>query len=312
MLHAVSPAVPPEATARVRAYAEREGWRPRGHRCRRVRRPRLPAGTRPTAASSARPTSTARWPRAPAAICSGTNLDDLGDCRPGLQAAQRARRAPPLRRGGDRQGGGARARAQAIGLDDLAELPAAPCLSSRLETGIAVTAGAAAPGACGRAPDQRAHAAAQRCAAGCFTTASRSSSTPPASSAIEGASGVGAAARDRRAAGRARPARHAALRALPHGQRLPPPARRAMARDVTFDFERRERIGLERGGALRRQVAARRSARPSRSRRARGDAAAADPARSPTRSPRSRADEQAALDYDPRSRTAILGALAGA
>ena len=26
MLHAVSPAVPPEATARVRAYAEREGW----------------------------------------------------------------------------------------------------------------------------------------------------------------------------------------------------------------------------------------------------------------------------------------------
>ena len=33
-----------------------------------------------------------------------------------------------------------RALAQSLGLDDLAELPAAPCLSSRLETGIAVTA----------------------------------------------------------------------------------------------------------------------------------------------------------------------------
>ena len=33
-----------------------------------------------------------------------------------------------------------RALARALGLDDLAELPAAPCLSSRLETGIPVTA----------------------------------------------------------------------------------------------------------------------------------------------------------------------------
>ena len=35
---------------------------------------------------------------------------------------------------------GVRALARQLGLDDLAELPAAPCLSSRLETGLPVTA----------------------------------------------------------------------------------------------------------------------------------------------------------------------------
>ena len=91
--------------------------------------------------------------RTDATICSGTNLDDLGDYRPGLQAAQRATAcAIPMSRPASTRPPCARSRAR-LGLDDLAELPAAPCLSSRLETGIAVDRRAAAPGACGRAPD---------------------------------------------------------------------------------------------------------------------------------------------------------------
>ena len=98
------------------------------------------SATRPIAASSARPTSTARSrPAATATICSGTNLDDLADWRPGLQAAEQHRvRHPYVEAGIDKAT--VRALAQRLGLDDLAELPAAPCLSSRLETGLPVTA----------------------------------------------------------------------------------------------------------------------------------------------------------------------------
>jgi uncharacterized protein len=72
-------------------------------------------------------------------LLSGTNLDDLGDWRPGLEAARtEGVRHPFVEAGFDKAG--VRALARALGLDDLAELPAAPCLSSRLETGIRVTA----------------------------------------------------------------------------------------------------------------------------------------------------------------------------
>jgi uncharacterized protein len=56
-----------------------------------------------------------------------------------LQAAEaRGVRHPYVEAGIDKAG--VRALAHALGLDDLAELPAAPCLSSRLATGIRVTA----------------------------------------------------------------------------------------------------------------------------------------------------------------------------
>ena len=72
-------------------------------------------------------------------MLSGTNLDDLGDWRPGLKAAKAASvRHPFVEAEIDKAG--VRRLAQHFGLDDLAELPAAPCLSSRIETGLRIDA----------------------------------------------------------------------------------------------------------------------------------------------------------------------------
>ena len=71
-------------------------------------------------------------------IASGTNLDDLADFRPGLAAAKRYGVRHPLAEAGLRKAD-VRALARDMGLTDLAELAASPCLSSRLETGIPVS-----------------------------------------------------------------------------------------------------------------------------------------------------------------------------
>ena len=71
------------------------------------------------------------------AIASGANLDDLGDYRPGLMAAaERAVVHPFIEAGMDKAA--VRALARRLGLAEVAELPAQPCLSSRVETGIAI------------------------------------------------------------------------------------------------------------------------------------------------------------------------------
>ena len=139
VLHAVSPAVPPDATARVRAYAAREGWHLEvldagesaderylanpAHRCYFCKTHLYEAMGRRTAGT----------------LLSGTNLDDLGDYRPGLVAAREHRvRHPYVEASIDKRT--VRAIAGALGLHDLAELPAAPCLSSRVETGVRIEA----------------------------------------------------------------------------------------------------------------------------------------------------------------------------
>jgi uncharacterized protein len=139
MVHAVSPAVPPEASARVRAYAAREGWRLEVIDAGEFADPdylKNPANRCFFCKTNLYGTIAGRTR---ATICSGTNVDDLADWRPGLQAAEAHRvRHPYVEAGIDKTG--VRALARSLGLDDLAELPAAPCLSSRLETGIQVTA----------------------------------------------------------------------------------------------------------------------------------------------------------------------------
>ena len=73
-------------------------------------------------------------------IVSGTNIDDLADFRPGLKAAADHQvRHPYVEAGIDKAG--VRRIASHLGLDDVADLPASPCLSSRIETGIRVEAG---------------------------------------------------------------------------------------------------------------------------------------------------------------------------
>ncbi len=95
---------------------------------------------RSIAASSARPISMAAIARhSGAQILSGANLDDLREYRPGLEAAKRhSVRHPYLEAGIDKTA--VRSLARELGLGALSELPAAPCLSSRVETGIAIRA----------------------------------------------------------------------------------------------------------------------------------------------------------------------------
>jgi pyridinium-3,5-biscarboxylic acid mononucleotide sulfurtransferase len=72
-----------------------------------------------------------------AAIVNGTNLDDLGDYRPGLEAARQAGVASPLVDTGFTKAD-VRAGAALVGLD-IWDKPAAACLSSRIPYGTSVT-----------------------------------------------------------------------------------------------------------------------------------------------------------------------------
>lgn len=137
MMHAVSPAVPPEATARVRHFAGTEGWDLRI----------LDAGEFADENYIANPVNRCFFCKgnlygaiasiSDRLILSGANTDDLGEYRPGLDAARDHHvRHPYLEAGIDKKG--VRALAHDLGLGDLAELPASPCLSSRVETAIAI------------------------------------------------------------------------------------------------------------------------------------------------------------------------------
>lgn len=70
-------------------------------------------------------------------ICSGANLDDEGDYRPGLKAAAEHRVRHPLQEAGFTKAD-VRALALAWGLPTW-DKPASPCLSSRLAPGVEVT-----------------------------------------------------------------------------------------------------------------------------------------------------------------------------
>jgi pyridinium-3,5-biscarboxylic acid mononucleotide sulfurtransferase len=72
-----------------------------------------------------------------AVVCSGANLDDQGDYRPGLKAAAEHAVRHPLQEAGFRKED-VRALAQAWDLPTW-DKPASPCLSSRLAPGVAVT-----------------------------------------------------------------------------------------------------------------------------------------------------------------------------
>jgi uncharacterized protein len=139
MIHAVSPAVPPAATERVRRRAAADGWdlivtgagefddsRYRNNPVDRCYFCKSNLYDRIRSLSSH-------------PIASGANLDDLGDYRPGLLAAsERAVVHPFIEAEMDKAA--VRALARALGADDVAELPAQPCLASRVETGIAIDA----------------------------------------------------------------------------------------------------------------------------------------------------------------------------
>lgn len=143
LIHAVSPAVPAEATVRVKAFAA----------SRAAALVILDAGEFSDEAYRSNPSNRCYFckshlydairSRFKSIVLSGTNFDDLGDYRPGLSAArERGVRHPFVEAGLTK----ARVRelARRLGLGEIAELPASPCLSSRVETGIRIEAPALA------------------------------------------------------------------------------------------------------------------------------------------------------------------------
>lgn len=137
--HALSPAVPPAASVRVREIAGAEGWELH----------LVNAGEFGDEAYLSNPyrrcyhckhhlyAALAGEGEEAGAILSGTNSNDMEDFRPGLEAAERfAVRHPFVECGVDKAG--IRRICRRLGYPELAGLPAAPCLSSRVETGIRI------------------------------------------------------------------------------------------------------------------------------------------------------------------------------
>ncbi len=137
MLHAVSPAVTPEATARVERHAARAGWR----------LTLIDAGEFADPDYLRNPVNRCYFCKSnlfrrigtetDAVIATGANIDDLNDFRPGLRAASEEGVVHPYVEAGAAKAD-VRAIARRLKLTDIAELPAQPCLASRVETGIAI------------------------------------------------------------------------------------------------------------------------------------------------------------------------------
>ncbi len=139
VFHALSAAVPVAATLRVQHYALKYQWQLQ----------EINAGEMDDPSYQRNPSNRCYFCKnnlygsirqhTVLPIVSGTNLDDLEDYRPGLIAANEHAVRHPLVEAGINKNG-VRQLAAWLGLDDLRELPASPCLSSRITTGIAIDA----------------------------------------------------------------------------------------------------------------------------------------------------------------------------
>lgn len=141
-MHAVSAAVPVEATERCRFLAAKYHWQLREIDALEFESTdyvRNPYNRCYYCKSSLFTTINACTNNAgDNTIATGTNIDDLGDYRPGLiAAAEQHVWQPYVEAGVDKET--VRGMARHEGLGNLASLPAAPCLSSRVETGIAIS-----------------------------------------------------------------------------------------------------------------------------------------------------------------------------
>lgn len=140
--HAISPAVPQEATQRVRDWAEHEGWNVEW----------VQPGEFDDERYLSNPVNRCYYcksnlyqslqqlnqlPIGNTVLMSGANLDDLGEYRPGLIAAEeRNVQHPYIQAQIDKATIRAIARHLAL---PFSEIPASPCLASRLYTGTRVT-----------------------------------------------------------------------------------------------------------------------------------------------------------------------------
>jgi uncharacterized protein len=139
MFHACGPAVPAAARERVERHAREHGWNLQ----------LIDAGEYGDDRYRANPLDRCYWCKTNLyarirehttdPIASGTNCDDLSDFRPGLRAADEHRVLHPYVDAGLAKSD-IYALASELGLGDLERLPAQPCLASRVETGIRISA----------------------------------------------------------------------------------------------------------------------------------------------------------------------------
>lgn len=145
VVHDVTPAVPAAATARVLDHGRAEGWYLELVRSAEFDDERYLANPQDRCYHckshlyTALDDLAARAGLTGATVLSGANTDDLGEYRPGLRAAaEHGVRHPYVEAGVGKDG--IREIARSLGLS-FAELPASPCLASRLYTGTRVTPG---------------------------------------------------------------------------------------------------------------------------------------------------------------------------
>lgn len=139
MFHALSPAVPQDATQRTREFAEARGWHLHVINAQEFSDPdylRNPVN-RCYFCKSNLYSRIAAHTDAP--IAAGTNTDDLGDYRPGLIAARENNVVHPFVEA-ELAKSQVRVLAAELGLGEVSGLPAQPCLSSRIQTGIGIRA----------------------------------------------------------------------------------------------------------------------------------------------------------------------------
>ncbi|MEM7256644.1 MAG: adenine nucleotide alpha hydrolase [Pseudomonadota bacterium] len=142
-MHAVSAAVPANATERCRALATKFQWQLQEIDAQEFSNPEYLSNpyNRCYFCKSSLFNAIQACARAAGniTVATGTNTDDLSDFRPGLAAAAEHSVWQPFVEAAISKDN-IRAMARTHGLGTLAELPAAPCLASRVETGIAITA----------------------------------------------------------------------------------------------------------------------------------------------------------------------------
>ena len=139
IFHAVSPAVPRQATERLESLARKENWDI----------VLINAGEFKDRNYINNPSNRCFFCKtnlyktifsfSGGQILSGANKDDLDDYRPGLDAASNYNVRHPFIEAEMRKRD-IRSLARELGLGDIAEIPSSPCLSSRLETGLPVNA----------------------------------------------------------------------------------------------------------------------------------------------------------------------------
>ena len=137
MVHAVSAAVPAADSARVAEYAKTQQWH----------FTTVQTGEIDTPNYQQNPVNRCYFCKSclystleqldVGQVVSGTNTDDLGDYRPGLIAAKEHRIRHPYVEANISKAE-VRAIAKFLGLSELSELPASPCLASRVETGTVI------------------------------------------------------------------------------------------------------------------------------------------------------------------------------